>query len=107
MATIIIGRSSSECGNCRRGASLQETGHYTNLGYSTHINGTPGCGEEWDDAVLTTWTGRPLWKEIEFAHFSPDHITELLRNHYWDEYPPAVRDTIERSRMDERWAGNW
>lgn len=46
MAQIIINRSESRCGNCGESASMEETGHYTILGYKN--NGSPGCGEKWD-----------------------------------------------------------
>ncbi|QIQ63022.1 hypothetical protein SEA_MOAB_161 [Streptomyces phage Moab] len=46
MAQIIINRSESRCGNCGKGAFMEEQGHYTIAGYKD--NGMPGCGEEWD-----------------------------------------------------------
>lgn len=46
MAQIIINRSESRCGSCGKPANMEETGHYTIMGYKD--NGAPGCGEEWD-----------------------------------------------------------
>lgn len=46
MATISIGRSSSQCLACNKGASPSEDGHYTILAYSNE-SGKPGCGESW------------------------------------------------------------
>lgn len=107
MATVNIGSSSSYCDNCGLPASLLETGHYTNLGYSSRINGTPGCGEEWDDARLTTWYGGSAWEVIEHSFLLAEHIKELLRNHYWDQYPDEIKDKFSQAAMDKRWAGNW
>lgn len=45
MATISIGRSSSQCLACNRGATPRENGHETILGYRD--GGKPGCGEPW------------------------------------------------------------
>jgi hypothetical protein len=46
MATISIGRSSSYCLACNRGASPREDGHHTILAYSNE-SGNAGCGESW------------------------------------------------------------
>jgi hypothetical protein len=46
MATLSIGRSSSQCLACNRGASPRETGHFTVLSYSNE-SGEKGCGELW------------------------------------------------------------
>lgn len=45
MAQIIINRSESRCGNCGKGAFMEETGHNTIAGYN---GGQPGCGAIWD-----------------------------------------------------------
>lgn len=83
MATIEIGNSSSNCGNCHRPASYREDGHYTNLGWDTKVNGTPGCGEEWTDAVFTYFSPDGYSEEsINSSYFIPENIKELLRRHY-------------------------
>lgn len=46
MAIISIGRSSSLCLSCDRGASPTEDGHNTILAYGPS-GGKPGCGESW------------------------------------------------------------
>lgn len=47
MATLIINSSSSQCGDCRRGAKPSEEGHFTVLGYNV-VPGEEGCGATWD-----------------------------------------------------------
>lgn len=46
MATISIGRSSSRCLACNRGASPSDNGHERILEYGPR-SGEPGCGEPW------------------------------------------------------------
>lgn len=82
MATIEIGNSSSNCGNCHRPASYREDGHYTNLGWNMEVNGTPGCGEEWTDAVFTYHYTLDVEDYINASHFVPENIKTLLRRHY-------------------------
>ena len=51
MATIQIGRSSSHCLACNKGASPSEDGHYTVLSYSAE-SGKAGCGEPWTEVRI-------------------------------------------------------
>jgi hypothetical protein len=46
MATLSIGRSSSYCLGCNRGARPSENGHITIAEYGPRA-GEPGCGEPW------------------------------------------------------------
>lgn len=81
MAHLHIGGSSSTCGNCGMGASPREHGHYHRLGYSVEP-GTPGCGEPWTSASLTSYlAGQNIAEVIDNIWFD-DFIKNLLRNHH-------------------------
>lgn len=46
MATLSIGRSSSRCLACNKGAAPSDNGHERILAYGPE-GGNPGCGEPW------------------------------------------------------------
>jgi len=64
MATISIGRSSSQCLACNRGASPSDNGHERILEYGPDA-GEPGCGEPWT-AVRLDYS--PYWGGIIFEN---------------------------------------
>lgn len=64
MAVIQIGRSSSQCLGCHRGASPSENGHQTILEYGAD-GGKPGCGEPWTGVRLDY---SPCWGGIIFEN---------------------------------------
>lgn len=86
MATLLIGWSDSACGSCHRPANPQERGHYTMLGYAS-TNGKPGCGEEWDDVIMTytPFTTREQWGEYLTNCWFPGFIKDMLRKKYLKE----------------------
>ncbi len=49
MATLIINRNDSRCGECKRGANPDEKTHDTVLGFNP--DGEKGCGVEWDEVA--------------------------------------------------------
>lgn len=50
---LIVGPTSSKCGNCGKGANPRETTHDTVLGYFAQgFDPGPGCGVEW--SLLTS-----------------------------------------------------
>lgn len=86
MATLEIGRSSSHCLSCNRGAMLDETGHYTEIGYSTKT-GTKGCGEEWTAVTLGFVYGSNEYMQSLADQMKSDypHLASLPWN--WFKYP--------------------
>jgi len=46
-ATVIIGNWSSRCNSCGLGASPDEGGHFTLLGYPAETKGKQACGIKW------------------------------------------------------------
>jgi hypothetical protein len=45
--TLFIDTWDSKCGNCGRSCNPRSKTHDINYGYDMKINGTPGCGVEW------------------------------------------------------------
>lgn len=79
MAILSIGRSSSRCLSCKRGANPNETGHITIAEYSDHT-GSPGCGEAW--TAVSMEYGRVEIDSDGKPEFVPDigwNIFENLR----------------------------
>lgn len=84
MATLLIGGSSSHCGNCRKSASPREEGHFTLLGYGPD-NGQPGCGELWDSAVYVYHYGYEYTPGNVTRDWFCDRVNELLIAQYTDD----------------------
>lgn len=57
--TIFVGRWSSRCGNCGKGASPSEHIHQSVLAFSHGARQEPGCGIRWE-YISPAWT--------EFVH---------------------------------------
>ena len=53
MATLLVGRSSTDCSNCRRGAITSQKVHDLEYGYFEGSGKVPGCGAVFTHIVST------------------------------------------------------
>lgn len=83
MATLSIGRSSSQCLSCNKGAAPSEHGHQTILAYGPE-SGKPGCGEPWT-AVRIDYMPANLGFVFENLRGLP---LEAMGYPQWATYPP-------------------
>lgn len=66
--TIQINHWDSVCGNCKKGASLDEGSHETVLGWSVPENEKKGCGMKWLYITSGYW-GEKEMLEKQFPQY--------------------------------------